>query len=178
VIPLLVEFGDDYDAFPTQTQSTSFDPSPDNTPNLYSMDANDGDYGDQLVAQPKMIKTEYVHYARKPKRVDVQRLKDTIWTSLHMDVDPEVSFFILSCFVFNHHALQPSPETNEPTQDSDERHFSDVVQELSSVYTSDKLQDISIPFCFICLLHLANEKNLRIETVGEGQDLTIRKEVG
>jgi hypothetical protein len=31
----------------------------------------------------------------------------------------------------------------------------------------DKCPDVSISYCFICLLHLANEKNLAI--MGDGQ---------
>lgn len=31
------------------------------------------------------------------------------------------------------------------------------------------MKDISVPFCFICLLHLANEKNLTISR-GNTQD--------
>ena len=32
------------------------------------------------------------------------------------------------------------------------------------------LQDVSVPFCFICLLHLANEKNLLIQPTREFDD--------
>ena len=30
------------------------------------------------------------------------------------------------------------------------------------MYTAKAMKDISVPFCFICLLHLANERNLTI----------------
>jgi len=38
------------------------------------------------------------------------------------------------------------------------------------------MDDISTSFCFICLLHLANEKGLVIEKTPEMTELTIRKD--
>lgn len=38
------------------------------------------------------------------------------------------------------------------------------------------MDDISTSFCFICLLHLANEKGLVIENTNELTDLSIRKD--
>lgn len=32
------------------------------------------------------------------------------------------------------------------------------------------MKDISVPFCFICLLHLANEKNLSITGLDNADD--------
>ena len=60
--------------------------------------------------------------------------------------------------------------------------FTDVVQELKPHYSDKKWKDISVAFCFICLLHLANENDLEIlpggdndaegdvPTVGTGED--------
>ena len=38
------------------------------------------------------------------------------------------------------------------------------------------MDDISTSFCFICLLHLANEKGLTIEKTPELLELEIRKD--
>lgn len=49
------------------------------------------------------------------------------------------------------------------------------------------MQEISTSFCFICLLHLANEQGLRLESTTEplareleedGDDLTAKRRVG
>jgi hypothetical protein len=50
-----------------------------------------------------------------------------------------------------------------------EREFSSVIQDLRTNYTNDKMSEISTSFCFICLLHLANEQGLKIE-VGGGNE--------
>jgi hypothetical protein len=39
----------------------------------------------------------------------------------------------------------------------------------------DALPNISVPFAFICLLHLANEKGLSVEQVkGDLEELTVK----
>ncbi len=40
------------------------------------------------------------------------------------------------------------------------------------------MQDISTSYCFICLLHLANEKGLSIEKQEGLQELEIRRDWG
>lgn len=58
---------------------------------------------------------------------------------------------------------------------------------LRKMYPKDKMDEISTSYMFICLLHLANEKGLRIQTpkpvldANEGDDddgLAMRKLVG
>lgn len=51
-----------------------------------------------------------------------------------------------------------------------EREFSSVIQDLRTNYTNDKMSEISTSFCFICLLHLANEQGLKIEVGGGGNE--------
>lgn len=48
---------------------------------------------------------------------------------------------------------------------------------LSTVYPKQQLADISTSFCFICLLHLANEKGLVIENTPGFEELVVRKDV-
>jgi condensin complex subunit 2 len=43
-----------------------------------------------------------------------------------------------------------------------EQRFTEVISSLKKVYPKEAMKDISVSFCFICLLHLANEKNLTI----------------
>lgn len=58
-----------------------------------------------------------------------------------------------------------------------------VITGLRKMYPKDKMEEISTSFCFICLLHLANEQGLRIQTPqaegGEVDDgLLARTSVG
>jgi len=54
--------------------------------------------------------------------------------------------------------------------------FTDVMNNLQSVYPKQAMADISTSYCFICLLHLANEKGLVINNENNFQDLTIRRD--
>jgi len=51
--------------------------------------------------------------------------------------------------------------------------FSEVVGGLKNMYQENNIKDISVAFCFICLLHLANEKDLEIISDGSLSELTI-----
>ena len=60
---------------------------------------------------------------------------------------------------------QPITPIGEPKQ------FDSVIQSLRQSYPRDKMSEISTSFCFICLLHLANEEGLSIETARfDGQE--------
>lgn len=99
-------------------------------------------YGDTLIANHirKTAKPLYVNYARQAKRVDVKKLKDNLWKAL----------------------------TNHTERMNGTQKFTDVVNNLKKMYSPKVMKDISVPFCFICLLHLANEKDLVI--MGHNQD--------
>ena len=45
---------------------------------------------------------------------------------------------------------------------------------LQTVYPKQAMADISTSYCFICLLHLANEKGLQIASEEHLTDLNIR----
>jgi len=54
--------------------------------------------------------------------------------------------------------------------------FTEVVSGLQNVYAKQQLDDISTSYCFICLLHLANEKGLTITNDENFEDLTIKRD--
>jgi condensin complex subunit 2 len=54
--------------------------------------------------------------------------------------------------------------------------FTEVIQDLQKVYPKQVMNDISTSYCFICLLHLANEKGLVIEKQTDLMELTITKD--
>jgi condensin complex subunit 2 len=62
--------------------------------------------------------------------------------------------------------LQEQEESEAPTDPSEARQFDSVITNLQQSYPQEKMEEISTSFCFICLLHLANERGLKIE-VGE-----------
>jgi condensin complex subunit 2 len=54
--------------------------------------------------------------------------------------------------------------------------FTQVVNSLQAVYPKQAMADISTSYCFICVLHLANEQGLVIDNTENFENLTIRKD--
>lgn len=70
----------------------------------------------------------------------------------------------------------PKSEDEEEKAPIETLKFTDVIQGLQGVYPKQAMDDISTSYCFICLLHLANEKGLVIENQEGLMDLDIRKD--
>ncbi|KND02135.1 condensin subunit BRN1 [Spizellomyces punctatus DAOM BR117] len=101
------------------------------------------EFGDQLVDQPKKVKAVPLNYARVAKKVDVKKLKENIWKELTLHQPSEQR---------QSNSLHATGATS----------FTDIVRGLDNFYPEKKRKDISVAFCFICVLHLANEQNLKV----------------
>lgn len=136
------------------------------------------------------MRPEYVNYARTAKKVDVRRLKENMWKGMSdklirvfdhppprtveavISADEDVDMMDVDD--------QPQPPTpNEaempktpPDGDKDNEvlNFTDMIHDLRSVYPEQQMKDISTSYCFICLLHLANEKGLVLDGQREGEN--------
>ncbi|KAK8168359.1 condensin complex subunit 2/barren [Phyllosticta citrichinensis] len=135
-------------------------------------------FGAQLVTAGRRLRPEYVQYARRAKQVDLRLLKDNIWKGIGLPGDdnsegeedpPEQSNLSVSA------PPKPTPTPVKPDSDGTLM-FTDVMNALPAVYPQKAMADISTSYCFICLLHLANEKGLVIENQPEYLDLRIRKD--
>ena len=72
--------------------------------------------------------------------------------------------------------MTPPVTAVEPTDEDPTLRFTDVMNGLQSVYPKQALDDISTSFCFICMLHLANEKGLEISQEPDLTELMIRRD--
>lgn len=144
-------------------------------------------FGTMLVTQNRRVRPEYVNYARVAKKVDVRRLKEELWKGLDMEKLESVSSALLSTVASGDadrlHKVPPPPVQEdgsaEPPPSSDANptlKFTEVMNDLQKVYPRSVMDDISTSYCFICLLHLANEKGLSIEKTPELLELEIRKD--
>ncbi|CAG8516652.1 3288_t:CDS:10 [Diversispora eburnea] len=135
----------------------------------------DTKFGDNLVTQTRRVKPDQIKFARTAKRVDVKKLKDNIWKTLVFN--NEENFTRRSLSDNNLTSDQDDEnQTTAPNEQITEQKFTTVIKDLKRIYPEKKIKDISVPFCFICLLHLANEKNLSISVVNEQlTELEIKK---
>ncbi|KAH0536263.1 hypothetical protein FGG08_006842 [Glutinoglossum americanum] len=120
-------------------------------------------FGNQLVTQSKRLRPEYVQYARVAKKVDVRRLKEEMWKGMGIGDD------LLPPQTPPGRQLQPIPKPADGSLT-----FTSIINSLQSVYPAQAMADISTSYCFICLLHLANEKGLVLEDIEGLTELNIK----
>ncbi|OZJ02328.1 hypothetical protein BZG36_04291 [Bifiguratus adelaidae] len=127
------------------------------------MDGIGESFGDQTLSQPlKFVQADYINYAKTAKKVDVKKLKDNLWQQMVSSGDKSSN-------------RQASPDVDKLPK---EQTFSSVMNGLKDLYPADKRKDISVSFGFICLLHLANERGLSIESADDIDlsELVIRQD--
>ncbi|KAL9052526.1 MAG: hypothetical protein Q9162_005329 [Coniocarpon cinnabarinum] len=126
----------------------------------------EGGFGSQLVTSSRRVRPEYVQYARVAKKVDVRRLKEEIWKGLGYEKDD-----MSKNSPYKTQTLAPL----HPQEDGSLR-FTDAMKGLQAVYPEQQMADISTSYCFICLLHLANEKGLALQHESDWEEIRIRKD--
>ncbi|KAH7890710.1 condensin complex subunit 2/barren [Phlebopus sp. FC_14] len=103
----------------------------------------------------RRIRPEFVNYAKRAKRVDVRKLKENIWKGLDITVAQKYE---------DQEDHEMDVDDQPLTDPSEARVFSSVISGLQRSYPREKMEEISTSFCFICLLHLANEQGLKLQT--------------
>ncbi len=70
------------------------------------------------------------------------------------------------------------PATPKDSEEADTMKFTQMISSLQSVYPQQQMKDISTSYCFICLLHLANEKGLLLQgdELGGMQEILVRRD--
>jgi condensin complex subunit 2 len=107
-----------------------------------------------MVAPSHVLSNINIDYARKAKIVDVKKLKSTLWQQVEESLDE--------------HLRRDDDGDNQATPQ---------VSFVESVRaTAPKVDDpnVTVPFYFICLLHLANENNLELLGRNDLADFAIR----
>lgn len=105
--------------------------------------------GMEFVQPNRKVDKIEIEFARKAKRVNVIKLKKDIWEEIEECEDKDSS---------------------KPAEQREKRSFCESIVKLEP-----KVDDtnVTIPFYFICLLHLANEKGLELEGQDDLSDFQI-----
>lgn len=128
--------------------------------------------GDHLISHPKKVEKISIAYAKKATRIDVRRLKAAMWTVLHEDSDTSKNMSTSS----NHSTIQNGNESEDggdPESTEEQKMFTDMYSILPKLMPTTMTENLSIPLAFTCLLHLANEKSLKITAKTDMSDLNI-----
>ncbi|XP_038070775.1 condensin complex subunit 2-like isoform X2 [Patiria miniata] len=115
--------------------------------------------GDKLVAQPHKVAKIDIQYARTAKKMDVKKLKSLMWQHLTTDKEEDKE------------NIPSENDVLKKTSVAGMQSFSDMYQILPDRLSRTMAKNLSIPIAFVCLLHLANEKSLKIDNNDE--DLVI-----
>lgn len=128
------------------------------------------EFGSQLVTSSRRVRPEYVQYAKIAKKVDVRKLKEKLWEGLSFSDTKKEEL---------QDAGKETTVKDEEMEDvkAEERKFTQVINGLQEVYPQKAMADISTSYCFICLLHLANEKGLVIEGNKTLSELSIWRDM-
>lgn len=108
-----------------------------------------------LVAAPNKIEQIKVNFARQAKRINMQKLKSSMWNIITEKQPSRTS----------------EDQENTYAVKQTEVLFSQLYVKLPSLLSQAMAKEVSIPIAFVSLLHLANEKNLSI--INSTDDLAV-----
>lgn len=126
-------------------------------------------HGDNLVAQPNKVQKIDIGYAKTAKKIDVKKLKKGMWEILvsspseNDDTNKENVPDTLS----NHVVDGDVDIITKPCS------FSDLYSKIPAKISKNMAKSLSVPIAFVCLLHLANEKTLKILGQSSMEDFGI-----
>ncbi|XP_041370641.1 condensin complex subunit 2-like [Gigantopelta aegis] len=129
--------------------------------------------GDKLLAQPYKVAKIDIAYAKTAKKLDVRKLKAAMWNILTVSATQK-----------NNDAEQTEVDISKGLEElsmkeksmSEQWSFNKMLESLPSHISESAVKNLSVPIAFVCLLHLANEKCLKILDT-DMQDLIISQDV-
>ncbi|CAE7228308.1 ncaph [Symbiodinium natans] len=99
----------------------------------------------ELAEKPNSAESIDIAYSRNSKFVDVKLVKKHLWSCLEKDISG---------------LKKGKAEADRMANDS----FQDLISRTVSAMPKDECENLSAAVCFICALHLCNEKNLELKT--------------
>jgi len=116
----------------------------------------------KMLAPARRVEKIHVHHETRAKKVDVRRLKKDIWSDLESNLTEGPSEL-------------PATKDQLPAEHVGAGEEGDVnfSQVMSRVHSVQRQSEVTSPFYFICVLHLANEKGLKLEGQKDLTDFKI-----
>ncbi|NXH67552.1 CND2 protein, partial [Hydrobates tethys] len=122
-------------------------------------------YGElNLIAEPQKVNKIAIQYAKAAKKMDMKRLKKNMWDLLTDGQEDETVA-----------EVEDAEEETDTSVVAGEKVFSNITKELLHRLPSAMANNLSVPLAFACLLHLANEKNLKLEGTEDLSDVLVKQ---
>ncbi|CAL7946191.1 unnamed protein product [Xylocopa violacea] len=117
--------------------------------------------GDNLVAVPKLTNKISIAFNTRAKKIDMRQLKKSIWRSLVLNNNTE------------NDSIENTENKEEENKIKQNKYFSEIYKLLPNMLNKTNVEALSFPISFVSLLHLANEKTLKIQSLPDMSDLII-----
>ncbi|XP_062571200.1 condensin complex subunit 2-like, partial [Saccostrea cucullata] len=114
-----------------------------------------------------------INYAKTAKKLDVKKLKGVIWhlltkKSKKEDKNNDKGSTEEGMEESGEKPTENGPGSSASSNDSTDMNgslsFQELLNDLPQNVSSHMAKNLSVPIAFVCLLHLANEKTLKIES--------------
>ncbi|XP_065515150.1 condensin complex subunit 2 isoform X2 [Lathamus discolor] len=124
-------------------------------------------YGElNLIAEPQKINKIAIQYAKTAKKMDMKTLKKSMWNLL---TDGRGKETVAA-------EMKDAEKEEDASTIAEEKVFSSITKDLFHRLPSKMAKNLSIPLAFVCLLHLANEKNLKLEGTEDLSEVLVKKD--
>ncbi|XP_065507823.1 condensin complex subunit 2 [Caloenas nicobarica] len=121
-------------------------------------------YGElNLVAEPQKVNKIAIPYAKTAKKMDMKRLKRETWNLL---TDRQKTETVTE---------KGDAEKEDTSVVAGEKTLSGLTKDLLHRLPPVMAKNLSVPLAFLCLLHLANEKNLQLESTEDLSDVLVKQ---
>ncbi|XP_067168497.1 condensin complex subunit 2 [Apteryx mantelli] len=122
-------------------------------------------YGElNLIAEPQKVNKIAIQYAKTAKKMDMKRLKQNMWDLL---IDGQKKQTVAE--------MEDVEQETDKSAVAGEKVFSGITKDLIHRLPSVMAKNLSVPLAFACLLHLANEKNLKLEGTEDLSDVLVKQ---
>lgn len=119
--------------------------------------------GDGLVAQPNKVQKIDIGYAKTAKKMDVKKLKGAMWGLLTDNGEGNKENVAVD---------QQGKQTDSSTVTSPHS-FKEIYAQLPGKLSKNMAKNLSVSIAFVCILHLANEKCLKMTSEPGMADFSI-----
>ncbi|KFP24040.1 Condensin complex subunit 2, partial [Colius striatus] len=121
-------------------------------------------YGElNLIAEPQKINKIAIQYAKTAKQMDMKRLKKSMWDLL---TDRKKKEGVAE--------VEEAEKKEDTSMVAGEKVLSGITKQLLHRLPGIMATNLSVPLAFACLLHLANEKNLKLESTEDLADVLVK----
>ena len=147
----------DYETCGDNVNENEYDIETGTQPEIQALTENN------LVAVPKLTNKIPIAFSVQAKRIDMRQLKKSIWKSLTMKTDNSTA---------QEKNTQNAVEEEEDKM-NESKDFSKIYKTLPNILTKTNIEALSFPISFVSLLHLANEKTLKIRSLPDMSEIIV-----